>query len=179
MAAVTSSPRVRFFIFLYESGLVLKIVIEKYLFGAPFSPFISFFNFEHFPPKKSIKNTRPKTVAAVTRSPRVRFHLTFVWKMSIHHIFYFSKLRLHARTTHVLSFLHVQDLAHSSQFIHTPNHARRAGTLLVLSFASHSLHPPSSFLSCIGWQNGSHLPLTHSILHPLSSHVSVFPHGSH
>ena len=95
---MTSSPRVRFFIFLYESGLVLKIVIEKYLFGAPFSPFISFFNFEHFPPKKSIKNTRPKTVAAVTRSPRVRFHLTFVWKMSIHHIFYFSKLRLHART---------------------------------------------------------------------------------
>jgi len=108
VAAVTSSPRVRFFIFLYEFGLVLKIVIEKYLFGAPFPPFISFFNFEHFPPKKSIKNTRTSTVAAVTRSPRVCFHLTFVWKMSIHHIFYFSKLRLHARTTHVLSFLELE-----------------------------------------------------------------------
>ena len=28
--------------------------------------------------------------------------------MSIHHIFYFSKLRLHARTTHVLSFLELE-----------------------------------------------------------------------
>ena len=145
MAAVTSSPRVRFFIFLYESGLVLKIVIEKYLFGAPFSPFISFFNFEHFPPKKSIKNTRPKTVAAVTRSPRVRFHLTFVWKMSIHHIFYFSKLRLHARTTHVLSFLHVQ----------------RPGPLL----AVHTHPKPCSRRA--GTPCSSLLPLTYSILFPL------------
>ena len=52
VAAVTSLPGVCFFIFHYESGLVLKIVFEKYLFGAPFFPFIFFFIFEHFPPKK-------------------------------------------------------------------------------------------------------------------------------
>jgi hypothetical protein len=43
VAAVTSLPRVRFFIFHYESGLVLKIIFEKYFFGAPL-----FFRFFHF-----------------------------------------------------------------------------------------------------------------------------------
>ena len=74
-AAVTSLPRVCFFIFHYESGLVLKIVLEKYLFGAPFSPFFSFSIFEHFSQKKWKKNTRTSMVAAVTCLPRVCFHL--------------------------------------------------------------------------------------------------------
>jgi len=42
VAAVTSLPRVCFFIFHYESGLVLKIIFEKKQFGAPFSPFFHF-----------------------------------------------------------------------------------------------------------------------------------------
>jgi len=42
VAAVTSLPRVRFFIFHYESGFVLKIVFEKYLFVAHFSRFFHF-----------------------------------------------------------------------------------------------------------------------------------------
>ena len=48
VAAVTSLPRVCFFIFLYESGLVLKIVLEKYLFGAPFFSVYFFFHFRAF-----------------------------------------------------------------------------------------------------------------------------------
>jgi hypothetical protein len=51
-AAVTSLPRVRFFIFHYESGLVLKIVFENVFFGRLFPHFFSFFIFEHFPQKK-------------------------------------------------------------------------------------------------------------------------------
>ena len=73
VAAVTSLPRVRFFIFHYESGFVLKIVFEKYLFVAHFSPFFSFFIFEHFSPKKWKKNTRTSMVAAVTSLPGVCF----------------------------------------------------------------------------------------------------------
>ena len=47
VAAVTSSPRVRFFIFHYESGLVLKIVFENRLFVAPFTQLLAV----HPPPK--------------------------------------------------------------------------------------------------------------------------------
>jgi len=59
--------------------------------------------------------------------------------------FYFSKLRLHARTTHVLSFLHVQ----------------RPGPLL----AVHT--PPKPCSRRAGTPCSSLLPLTHSILHLL------------
>ena len=82
MAAVTSLPRVRFFIFHYESGLVLKIVSEKNNLVRLIFPFFSFFIFEHFPQMKWKKNTRTSMVAAVTSLPRVRFYLLFVWKMS-------------------------------------------------------------------------------------------------
>jgi len=41
VAAVTSLPRVRFFIFHYESGLVLKIVFENRLFVAPFTQLLA------------------------------------------------------------------------------------------------------------------------------------------
>ena len=54
-AAVTSLPRVRFFIFHYERGLVLKIVFEKYLFGAPFSPFFHFFFIRALPTEEMEK----------------------------------------------------------------------------------------------------------------------------
>ena len=155
------------------------------------------------------KNTRTSMLAAVTSSPRVCFHLLFVWlglglqpflksirlvhiffHFSIFHFrallteemekehahingggcvklatcllsstfclenvhlsyFYFSKLRLHARTTHVLSFLHVQ----------------RPGPLL----AVHTHPKPCSRRA--GTPCSSLLPLTYSFLHPLSSHV--------
>jgi len=42
---------------------------------APFFPIFSFFIFEHFSQKKSIKNTRTSTVAAVTSLPRVCFFI--------------------------------------------------------------------------------------------------------
>jgi hypothetical protein len=43
-----------------------------------FSPFFSFFIFEHFSPKKWKKNTRTSMLAAVTTLPRVRLHLLFI-----------------------------------------------------------------------------------------------------
>ena len=75
VAAVTSLPGVCFFIFHYESGLVLKIVFENVFFGRLFPHFFSFFIFEHFSQKKWKKNTRTSMVAAVTSSPRVRFFI--------------------------------------------------------------------------------------------------------
>ena len=54
-AAATSLPRVRFIIFHYESGLVLKIVFEKYLFGAPFSPFFFIFHIRALPTEEMKK----------------------------------------------------------------------------------------------------------------------------
>jgi len=54
-AAATSLPRVRFIIFHYESGLVLKIVFEKYLFGAPFSPFFFIFHIRALPTEEMEK----------------------------------------------------------------------------------------------------------------------------
>ena len=54
-----------------------------------------------------------------------------------------------------------KDLAHSSQFTHSPQTmlAPRRHTFF-LSFASHSLLPPSSFLSCVDvWLHGTHLCL--------------------
>jgi hypothetical protein len=58
--------------------------------------------------------------------------------------YFFSELRLHARTTHVLSFLHVQRPG-PLLAVHTPQPmlAPRRHTFF-LSFASHSLHPLSS-----------------------------------
>ena len=69
--------------------------------------------------------------------------------------FYFSKLRLHARTTHVLSFLHVQ--RPGPQFTPPPTHARAAQAHLVPLFCR-SLTPSSILfpLMCIGWLHGSH-----------------------
>ena len=54
--------------------------------------------------------------------------------------FFFSKLALHARTTHVLSFLHVQ--RPGPQFPPPPNHARAAQAHLVPLFCR-SLTPSS------------------------------------
>ena len=112
-----------------------------------------FFCFEHFSPKKWKKNTRTSTVAAVTSSPRVRFHLLFVLKMSIYHILFPNCVCTRALHMCFHSYM-CKDLARSS---HTPQAmlAPRRYTLF-LSFAAHSLHPPSSFLSCIGWLHGSH-----------------------
>jgi len=42
VAAVTSLPRVRFYKFYYESGLVLKIILEKFFVGAHFFHFFIF-----------------------------------------------------------------------------------------------------------------------------------------
>ena len=146
-----------FYFFHYESGLVLKIIFEKYLFGAPFSPFFSFFIFEHFSPKKWKKNTRTSTVAAVTSLPRVYFHLLFVWKMSIYHIFIFPNC-VCTRALHMCCHSYMcKDLAHSSQCTHTPSHARAAQAHLVPLFCRSPT--PSSFLSCIGWRHGSHFGL--------------------
>ena len=70
--------------------------------------------------------------------------------------FYFSKLRLHACATcaFIPTCVKTWPTPRSS---HTPQPmlAPRRHTLF-LSFAAHSLHPPSSFLSCIGWLHGSH-----------------------
>jgi hypothetical protein len=63
VTAVTSLPRVCFFIFHYESGLVLKTVFDKKNLVRIF-PVFSFFIFEHFPPTKWKKNTRTSMVAA-------------------------------------------------------------------------------------------------------------------
>jgi hypothetical protein len=90
-------------------------------------------------------------VAAVTSLPRVRFHLLFVWKC---HLSYFLFLRLHPRTTHVLSFLHVQ--RPGPQFTPPPSHARAAQAHLVPLFCR-SL-TPSSIL----------FPLMHSLATRLS-----------
>jgi len=152
VAAVTSLPGVCFFIFHYESGLVLKIVFEKYLFGAPFSPFFSFFNFEHFSQKKWKKNTRTSMVAAVTSLPRVSFLSSFCLE-NVHISFFFCVC---TRALHMCFHSYMcKDLAHSSQFTH-PKPCSLCRHTLFLSFASHSLHPPSSFLSCIVWLHGSH-----------------------
>jgi len=143
-AAVTSLPRVCFFIFHYESGLVLKTVFDKKIWCA-FLPFFPFFHFDHFAQKKWKKNTRTSTVAAVPSSPRVRFHLLFVWKMSIYHIFFqIASARAH------YTYAFIPTCAKTWPAVHTPPNpcSRRAGT-------------PSSSL----------LPLTHSFLHPLSSHA--------
>ena len=114
-----------------------------------------FFIFEHFSQKKRKKNTRTSMVAAVTSSPRVCFHLLFVWKMSIYQFFFCVCTRALHMCFH--SYM-CKDLAHSSQFTH-PKPCSLCRHTLFLSFASHSLHPPSSFLSCIVWQHGSHLCL--------------------
>jgi len=45
VAAETSSPRVCFFIYHYESGLVLKTVFDNFVLGA-FFPFFFFFIFQ-------------------------------------------------------------------------------------------------------------------------------------
>jgi hypothetical protein len=63
------------FVFHYESGLVLKIVFEKYFFVGLFFSVFFIFHFEHFSQKKWKKNTRTSTVAAVTSLPRVCFFI--------------------------------------------------------------------------------------------------------
>ena len=74
-------------------------------------------------------------------------------------IFFLSKLRLHACATcaFIPTCAKTWPTPRSS---HTPQPmlAPRRHTFF-LSFASHSLLPPSSFLSCIGWRHGSHLCL--------------------
>jgi hypothetical protein len=55
-AAVTSLPRVCFFIFHYESGLVLKIVFEIF-FWCAFSPFFHF-SFSITSHRRNEKRTR-------------------------------------------------------------------------------------------------------------------------
>ena len=147
-AAVTSLPRVCFFIFHYESGLVLKIVFEKKQFGAHFFHFFHFSFSSTSHKRNGTKNTRTSMAAAATSLPRVCFHLLFVWKCHLSY-FCFSKLLLHARTTHVLSFLHVQRPG-PLLAVHPPqNHARAAQAHLVPLFCR-SLTPSSisSFLSC-------------------------------
>ena len=122
---------------------------------APFLRKKLFFIFDHFSPKKWKKNTRTSMLAAVTSLPRVRLHLTFVWKMSN---FFFSNC-VCTRALHMCFHSYMcKDLAHSSQFTHSPQTmlAPRRHTVF-LSFASHSLLPPSSFLSCVDvWLHGSH-----------------------
>ena len=47
VAAVTSLPRVRFFIFHYESGLVLKIVFDNFVLVRISPVFFVFFSIPH------------------------------------------------------------------------------------------------------------------------------------
>ena len=157
------------------------------------------------------KNTRTSMLAAVTSSPRVCFHLLFVWLglglqpflksiRLVHIFFHFSIFHFRALLTEEMEKEHAhingggcnklatcllsssfclenvqfyyfffpncvctralhmcfhcymcKDLAHSSQFPHTPNHARAAQAHLVPLFCL-SLTPSSisSFLSCVG-----------------------------
>jgi len=74
-AAVTSLPRVCFFIFHYESGLVLKIVFEKKQFGAHFFHFFHFSFSSTSHKRNGTKNTRTSMAAAVTSLPRVCFFI--------------------------------------------------------------------------------------------------------
>jgi hypothetical protein len=64
VAAVTSLPRVCFFIFLCDSGLVLKNVFENIFLGA-FSPIIFIFHFRALLAKEMEKEHKHTTVAAV------------------------------------------------------------------------------------------------------------------
>ena len=159
VAAVTSSPRVCFFIFHYESGLVLKIVFENVFLGRLFPHFFIFhFSFSSTSHRRNEKRTRAHQWWRLCQACHVFAFIFFLFGNAIYHIFFFCVC---TRALHMCFHSYMcKALAHSSQFPPPPNHARAAQAHLVPLFCR-SLTPSSisSFLSCIGWLHGSHLCL--------------------
>jgi len=129
VAAVTSLPRVRFFIFHFESGLVLKIVFEKVFLGAFFAIFF-IFHFRALLTEEMEKEHAHINSGGFNKLATCSLLSSFCFKC-VHLSFFLNWL-----CTRVC-----KDLARSS---HTPQTmlAPRRYTLF-FSFASHSLHPPS------------------------------------
>ena len=146
MTAVTSLPRVCFFIFHYERGLVLKIVFDKKNLVHIFSHFFIF----HF--RALLTEEMEKEHAHIngggcaklaTCSPLSYFCLENV------HISYFFFQIASARAHYTCAFIPTcAKTWPTPRSAHTPQTmlAPRRHTLF-LSFAAHSLHPPSPLSS--------------------------------
>jgi len=143
VAAVTSSPRVRFFIFHDESGLFLKIISKSIRLVRLF-PHFFIFHFRALLTEEMEKEHAHIVGGGCNKLATCLLSSSFCLE-NVQFYYFYSKLRLHARTTHVLSFLHVQ----------------RPGPLL----AVHT--PPKPCSRRAGTPCSSLLPLTHSILHLL------------
>jgi hypothetical protein len=142
VAAVTSSPRFCFFIFHYESGLVLKIVFEKNNLVRFFFHFF-IFHFRALRTKEMEQKTRAHQWRRLQQACHVFAFIFFLFGNAIYHIFVFPNCFC---TRALLMCFHsymCKDLAHSSQFTPPKTMLAPRRHTLFLSFAAHSLHPPS------------------------------------
>jgi len=150
VTAVTSLPRVCFFIFHYERGLVLKIVFDKKNLVHIFSHFF-IFHFRALLTEEMEKEHAHINGGGCNKLATCLLSSSFCLENVQFYYFFFPNW-LCTRALHMCLYSYMcKDLAHSSQFTHTPNHARAAQAHLVPLFCR-SLTPSSisSFLSCIG-----------------------------
>ena len=157
VAAVTSLPRVCFFIFHYERGLVLKIVFDKKKLVHIFSHFF-IFHFRALLTEEMEKEHAHINGGGCNKLATCLLSSSFCLE-NVHLSFFL--ICVCTRALHMCFHSYMcKDLAHSSQCTHTPSHARAAQAHLVPLFCR-SLTPSSisSFLSCIVWLHGSHLGL--------------------
>ena len=139
-----------FFIFHYESGLVLKIVFEMFFLGA-FFPIFFIFHFRALLTEEMKKEHAHINGGGCNKLATCLLSSSFCLE-NVHLSSFFCVC---TRALHMCFHSYMcKDLARSSHPPQTMLAPRRH--TLFLSFAAHSLHPPSSFLSCIVWLHGSH-----------------------
>ena len=139
-----------FFIFHYESGLVLKIVFEMFFLGA-FFPIFFIFHFRALLTEEMKKEHAHINGGGCNKLATCLLSSSFCLENVQFYYFFFPNC-VCTRALHMCCHSYMcKDLAHSSQCTHTPSHARAAQAHLVPLFCR-SLTPSSisSFLSCIG-----------------------------
>ena len=156
MTAVTSLPRVCLFIFHYERGLVLKIVFDKKKLVHIFSHFF-IFHFRALLTEEMEKEHAHINGGGCNKLATCLLSSSFCLENVQFYYFFFPNC-VCTRALHMCFHCYMcKDLAHSSQFPHTPSHARAVQAHHVPLFCR-SLTPSSILfpLMCIGWRHGSH-----------------------
>ena len=141
MTAVTSLPRVCFFIFHYERGLVLKIVFDKKNLVHIFYHFF-IFHFRALLTEEMEKEHAHINGGGCNKLATCLLSSSFCLENVQFYYFFFPNC-VCTRALHMCFHCYMcKDLAHSSQFTPPPNHARAVQAHLVPLFCL-SLTPSS------------------------------------